>query len=118
MWIIIGVNFKNVTDDARAAGAPVPNWLGWLVGTQAAFFASFGGVQVAQIAEWRKAEADARAGRAVRVRPFVDYERGYIALSFASKLTLAGILGYGLFQRAEATGGGDGTGSGTGSGTA
>lgn len=108
LWNIIITNFRNVTTDATNAGAPVPSWLGWIVGTQALFFASFGGVQLAQLAEARAADADARAGRPVRVRDFAAYEKTYIGLSFASKLSLAAILGYGLFQRAEVAGGGGG----------
>jgi len=105
LWYIILCNFKNVTTDAVAAGAPVPDWLGWIALSQGVFFASFGGVQVAQIAEWKAAEDAAKRGdKTVSISRFEKFEMAYIGLSFASKLSLAALLGFGLFQRANVQG--------------
>ena len=93
--------FKKLLQDVDAIpDAPKPpSWLTYVSYTQLLYFCAFGAVQVMQLRDLWKQEAAMARGDAVSVRAFEDFERMYILLSLAAKLTLGGFVTFGLLQR-------------------
>lgn len=105
-WYAILSSFFSVLSDAKKTDAPeggakveIPKFLYGIGFSQLLFFITFGNVQLRQIMEWRREQRALALGAPVTVKPYIAYEKQYIWLSFASKATLAGFLGYGLLRR-------------------
>jgi hypothetical protein len=93
-WASILRAFFNTLNDVNKLGTyKLPSWL-WGIGVvQAAFFSSFGFVQLAQLRDAAKSGDPATN--------FLRFEKSYLVLSFLAKTTLASILAYGLVGRNE-----------------
>lgn len=94
-WASILRAFFNTLNDVNKLGTfKLPSWL-WGIGVvQAAFFSSFGFVQLAQL---RDAAKSAKSGDAAS--NFLRFEKSYLVLSFLAKASLASVLAYGLVGR-------------------
>lgn len=84
-----------VVDPRTDKPIEIPSFV-WFIGpVQAAFFSSFGFVQLSEI--WGKASAE-RSGTTFN---FAGTETSYLVLSLAAKATLASVIAYGLIARNE-----------------
>ena len=96
IWSVVVYNFaflvKDINEEYKGTTNPrtgnaihVPSWLWYILIMQFVYFASFGVVQFIQM-----------RNRQMPHYEYAQYERAYISLSFFSKISLAGGLGYGL----------------------
>jgi hypothetical protein len=92
-WASILRAFFNTLNDVNKLGTfKLPSWL-WGIGVvQAAFFSSFGFVQLAQLRDAAKSSGDVASN-------FLRFEKSYLVLSFLAKASLASVLAYGLVGR-------------------
>jgi hypothetical protein len=96
-WLLLVAAWRSILraffltlNDVTEANSQIklPDWL-WGIGVvQAAFFSSFGVVQLAQIRAFASGSKN-----------FEPFEKGYLILSLAAKATLAAVLAYGLVGR-------------------
>ena len=91
-WASILRAFFNTLNDVNKLGTyTLPSWL-WGIGVvQAAFFSSFGFVQLAQLRD--------AANSGDPATNFLRFEKSYLVLSFLAKASLASVLAYGLVGR-------------------
>lgn len=98
-------SFKQLLEDVKRVqpdGPQPPSWLAYVGFSQLAFFCLFGTVQIMQLKEFWKQEARMEHGEAVFVQAYEHYEKIYIVLSLAAKLTLGGFVATGLLQQTAA----------------
>ena len=94
--------FKKLLADAKAVPGDHPNppsWLSLVGYSQLFFFVLFGSVQLFQIHELLKQEKSMARDEVVSLHAYESYEKAYIILSLAAKLTLGGFVTFGLLQR-------------------
>lgn len=89
-WIPILFSIITVIGDARGFASNVPAWVPIIVFLQFFQYSLFGVWQLKQLIPLVKGTP---------LPNFVSMEKGYIVLSFASKLALGSFIGYGLIQR-------------------
>jgi hypothetical protein len=91
LWFVLLWGFSSLVADVndKFTDASVPGWIWFVVIGQLLFYASFGVVQVIQIARRFRGESF----------NYAEIESLYILLSFAAKLALAGGIGYGIIFR-------------------
>lgn len=106
IWIPILYAFYSIVEDVKynfegkvePPGSPdagnkirIPSFVWFIVIVQVINFSSFGFIQLSQV---RNALSGIR-------KPYSSYESGYLTLSFAGKIALAGALAYGLIFRTK-----------------
>jgi hypothetical protein len=90
VWVPILFTIVKTIGDARRFAANVPSWVPIIVVLQFVQYSLFGFWQLKQVIPLVKQKA---------LPSFFTMEKGYIVLSFASKLALGSFIGYGLIQR-------------------
>jgi hypothetical protein len=89
-WYVILSNYAKLSKEAKDAGTPLDQSVGFMVYSQLFFFSLFGIVQTYQVYRW----ATLKPGR---IEPsYIIYEKVYIVLSAITKLALAGTVVYAL----------------------
>ena len=93
VWYLLGSTFKSATDAAKP-----PDFVYAIIGTMAAFFSSFGVVQLVQLVQFYRSDDNSRTNF-----DYMPYELSYNSLSIVSKFVLTMLVATGLYQRATFT---------------